>query len=135
MGKYRVPSENSKYYLQREDYLTAVHYALRYPLWIEELKHAADTGKAIRYDKVKVQTSITGCEVEEVAIRMAELSQKRDLVDAIINEVARGMDDYIRMAVCFGFTYDQLRERGMPCGRNMYLNIRRRFYFELSKKI
>lgn len=135
MGKYRVPSEKSKFYLPKEDYLTAVHYALRYPLWIEELKLTADTGKAIRYDKLKVQTSLTGCEVEEVAIRRAELSQKKDLVDGIINEVARGMDDFIRLAVCYGFTYDRLHDKGMPCGRNMYLNIRQRFYFELSKKI
>ena len=135
MGKYRVPSEKSKFYLPKEDYLTAVHYALRYPLWIEELKLTADTGKAIRYDKLKVQTSLTGCEVEEVAIRRAELSQKKDLVDGIINEVARGMDDFIRLAVCYGFTYDRLHDKGMPCGRNMYLNIRQKFYFELSKKI
>ena len=135
MGKYRIPSEKSKYYLPKEDYLTAVHYALRYPLWIEELKLTADTGKAIRYDRLKVQTSISGCEVEDVAIRRVELSQKKDLVDKIISEVSHGMDDYVRMAVCFGFTYEQLHLKGMPCGRNMYLNIRQRFYFELSKKI
>ena len=135
MGKFRVPSEKSKYYLPKEDYLTAVHYALRYPLWLEELRVTADTGKGIRYDKLKVQTSIIGTEVEDVAIRRAELSQKKEMVDEIINEVSRGMDDYIRMAVCFGFSYDQLHFKGMPCGRNMYLSIRQRFYFELSKKI
>ena len=135
MAKYKAPSKNSKYYLPREDYLTAVHYALRYPLWVEELRVSADTGKAINYDKIKVQTSITGCEVEDLAIRRVELTQKKELVDSTIHEVARGMDDYIRFAVCYGLTYDQLLARKIPCGRRLYIEIRQRFYYELSKKI
>lgn len=135
MGKYKAPSKNSKYYLPREDYLTAVHYALRYPLWVEELRVSADSGKAINYDKIKVQTSMSGTEVEDLAIRRVELTQKKELVDSTIHEVARGMDDYIRFAVCYGLTYDQLLARKIPCGRRMYVEIRQRFYFELSKKI
>ena len=38
MGKYRTPSPNSKYSLPKEDYLTAIHYSLRYPLWKEYRK-------------------------------------------------------------------------------------------------
>ena len=57
MSKYRILSTKNKYSLPKEDYLTAIHYSLRYPLWVEELKTAADTGRAIRYDKDKVQSS------------------------------------------------------------------------------
>lgn len=135
MGKYKAPSKNSKYYLPREDYLTTVHYALRYPLWVEELRVTADTGKGIRYDKEKVQTSITGNEVEDTAIRRVELTKKKELIDSTINEVAKGMDDYIRLSVCYGLTYDQLLARKIPCGRRLYVEIRQRFFFELSKKI
>lgn len=59
MSKYRLPSENSKYYIPKEDYLTAIHYSLRYPLLKEEVESMADTSKAIAYDKDKVQSSLT----------------------------------------------------------------------------
>ena len=36
MGKYKAPSEKYKYYIPKEDYLTAIHFSLRYPLWKED---------------------------------------------------------------------------------------------------
>ena len=54
--KHRILSEKNKYYLPKEDYLTAIHYALRYPMMLAELDDVRDTSTAIRYDKDKVQT-------------------------------------------------------------------------------
>ena len=54
--KYRTLSEKNTYYLPKEEYLTAIHYALRYPLMLAELNDARDTSSAIRYDKDCVQT-------------------------------------------------------------------------------
>lgn len=71
MGKYRVPSEKNKYYIQREDYLTSVHYALRYPLWVEELRLTVDTGKAIRYDKLTMD-KVFGTEERELICEVKE---------------------------------------------------------------
>ena len=134
MGKYRI-AEKNKYALPREDYLTAIHYSLRYPLWVEELRTAADTGVAIRYDKDKVQTSNDSDPTYEVAVRMAELTDRINMVDDIIRLVAQGMDSWLRMGVCYGLTFDQLKAKAMPCERNLYYGIRRHFYYELAKKI
>ena len=64
MGKYRPPSEKSKYYIPKEDYLTAVHYALRYPLWQQDLRDMANTSKGISYDKDKGSFCITDADTD-----------------------------------------------------------------------
>ena len=135
MGKYKAPGKNSKFYLSKEDYLTAVHYALRYPQWKGELDALTDTGLGIRYDKVLVQTSPRQDGLEKLAIKRAAISVKIDLIDKIIKQVSKGMDDYIRLSVCYGMTYFQLLEKGIPCSRKLYSEIRGHFYYLLNEKI
>lgn len=137
MSKYRLPSENSDYYIPKEDYLTAIHYALRYPLWKEEVDCMADTSKAITYDKDKVQTSSDYDATFEAAVRISDsypMTRIR-MIDNIISLVADGQDYYLRLGVCYGLTYNQLRTRKMPMGHRQYYEMRRKFYYELSKRI
>ena len=137
MGKYRAPSESSKYYIPKEDYLTANHYSLRYPLWKEEVETMANTSKGITYDKDKVQSSFGYDTTFEAALKIAasDKQHKIQLVDDTIRLVADGMDYWLRLGVCYGLTFDQLKGRGLPCERDKYYLIRRRYYYELIKKI
>lgn len=137
MSKYRVPSTKSKYYIPREDYLTAIHYSLRYPLWQQELNAMADTSKAITYDKDRVQTSNDYDSTFEAAVRISEsyAKQRVKMIDDIISLTADGMDYWLRLGVCYGLTFEQLKGKGMPCERDKYYLMRRHYYFELSQKI
>lgn len=135
MSKYRVPSEKSKYYIPKEDYLTAIHYSLRYPLWKEEVADMANTAKAIVYDKDRVQSSGNYDSTFEAAVRIQEKQHKLQLIDDTIHDVADGMDYWLRLGVCYGLTFDQLKGKGMPCEHKKYYLIRRMYYYKLSKKI
>lgn len=137
MGKYRTPSNKSRYFIPKEDYLTAVHYSLRYPLWKEEVDSMADTSRAITYDKDKVQTSSDYDSTFEAAVRITDsyAMQKVKLIDNTIALAADGMDYYLRLGVCYGLTFDQLKGKGMPCEKDKYYLMRRHYYFELSKRI
>lgn len=137
MGKYRTPSEKSKYYIPKEDYLTAIHYSLRYPLWLAELDDYADTSKAISYDKDKVQTSGNYDATFEAAVKVSEseTAKKVKLVDDTICLVCHGLDYWLKLGVCYGLTFDQLKGKGMPCERDTYYLMRRHYYYELSKRI
>ena len=142
--KHWLPTKNSKYYMQREDFLTALHYALRYASLYEEYQALTNTSKGIRYDLTKVQGSPLGDEVERLAIRRAELKDKLDKIERALklsedNDILR---EYLKKGVCFGLTYKQLQHiedthgnRGIPCGKDLYYEHRRRFYWELSKMI
>ena len=137
MSKYRTPSENSKYYIPKEDYLTAIHYALGYPLLKEEVETMADTSRGITYDKDKVQTSSGYDMTFEAAVKIAESNKqhKMQLIDDTIKLVADGMDYWLRLGVCYGLTFDQLKGKGMPCERDYYYLMRRKFYYVLAKRI
>ena len=135
MSKYRAPSENSKYYIPKEDYLTAIHYSLRYPLWKEEVADMANTAKAIVYDKDRVQSSGNYDSTYEAAVRIQEKQHKLQLIDDTIHDVADGMDHWLRLGVCYGLTFNQLKGKGMPCEHKKYYLIRRMYYYKLSKKI
>lgn len=137
MGDIRIPSENSKYYIPKEDYLTAIHYSLRYPLWKEEVETMADTSKGISYDKDKVQTSSGYDSTYEAAVKIAESNKqhKMQLVDDTIRDVANGLDYWLRLGVCYGLTFNQLKGKGLPMERDAYYLMRRKYYCELVKKI
>lgn len=134
--KYRTPTTSNKYYLPKHTYLMCIHYALQYRDWRLTLDADRDTRGAIRYDKDRVQTSGDYDSTSETAIRMLELQDKVDKIDKIINTVAdEGMQRYLRMSVCYGFTIYQLQDMGMPCGKNYLTKVRQQFYWELSKTI
>lgn len=137
MGKYRTLSESNKYYLPKHTYLACIHYALQYRDWKASLDADRDTRGAIRYDKDKVQTSNDFDSTSSTAIRMVEIKDKCALIDSCINLACDGsnLEKFLRLGVCYGFTFFQLEEQGIPCGKNMYYDIRQRFYYELSKKI
>lgn len=135
MAKYRELSQKNKYFIPREDYLTAIHYSLRYPLWLAELDDARDTATAIRYDKDKIQTSPNGDMVFNAATRAVQISEKVQLIDGIIQMCADDLEYFLRLGVCYGLTFNQLKSKGMPCEHKKYYEMRRRYYYELSKMI
>ena len=137
MSKYRALSRKNKYYIPKEDYLTAIHYSLRYPIWKQEMDAIADTSKALTYDGDKVQGSGDYDSTFEAAVKLSEgsIAKKVQLIDDTISIVAKGLDNWLRLGVCYGLTFDQLKGKGMPCERDLYYDMRRHYYFELSQKI
>jgi len=137
MGKYRILSEGNKYYLPKHTYFACIHYAMQYRDWVAMLTADRDTRGAIRYDKDKIQTSNDYDSTSETAMRMVEIQRKVDMIDDTIAKACDGsnLDKWMRLGVCYGFNYFQLKEENIPCGKNMYYDIRQRFYYELSKKI
>ena len=134
--KYRTPGIKNKYYIPKEDYLTAIHYSLRYPIWKMEMDSIADTSRAIRYDKDNVQSGDYDSTFEAaVLLTESTTAKKIRLIDDIITQVSKGLDNWLRLGVCYGLTFEELKSKGMPCERGLYYQIRRHYYFELAKKI
>ena len=135
MSKYRIPRKKSKYYLPKEEYLTAVHYSLRYPSLLAEYNAIADTSGTIRYDQERVQTSGSFDSTESAGIRLAEIKTKLNIIDTAIKETSKEFGEYLRMGVCYGFTFEQLKGKGMPCEHAKYYRMRREYLYKLAKKI
>lgn len=135
MTRHRAPSKKSKYYLPKESFLTAVHYCKQYPLWVAEIETLARTVKGISYDKPRVQASNDYDPTEEAAIRLSDVSKKKDLLDKIAVEIGGNLAEWIVYGVCYDVPYYKLQMKGIPCGKDLYYLLRRRFYYEVSKRI
>lgn len=137
MSRGRKPSQRSPYYLPGNAYMLAQEYALNYDMWSAELRSLCNQSKAIDYSKDRVQSSGDYDPTEAAAIDIAELQSKLDKIDRTIKEVSEGMDDFIRLAVCYDYTYRQLTmgRLRMPLNKNDFGRIKHHFYFELYKKI
>lgn len=135
MSKYRTPSEKSKYYIPKEEYIAAIRYSLCYPLWKEEVADIANTARAITYDKDKVQTSNNFDSTFEAAVKIQHKQHKIQIIDDTISYVADGMDNWLRLGVCYGLTFNQLKGKGMPCEDKKYYTMRRHYYYLLSQKM
>lgn len=133
----RRPSEKSKNYLPPRQYTFAVSYALMRDDWEAEIRSLSNQSKAIRYDKEKVQVSFTFNATEEAAIEIMEIANRIEKIDSTIKEVSEGLDYYIRLAVCNGFTYTQLTtgKFRMPLNCNKFGEIKHKFYYKLFMKI
>lgn len=135
MSKHRTLSKQNKYYIPKETFLMVIHYCKQYPMWEQELGTTLDQGKAIRYDGDRVQTSNQYDPTAEPAIKRAEIARKKDAVDGVAQSVAGAMYKWLLLGVCYDMPYYVLRQKGMPCGKNMYYDKRRQFYYEMSQKI
>jgi len=132
----RTPSRSSPYWVPRHDYLTAIHWCLRYPDWKKELATLPDTSRAIRYDSEKVQSSGGYDATAELAMRRVEIESKINLLEGTARICMPECTEYLIKGVTTeGIRIEDLIAQGMPYGRNSYLRIRQKFYYLISKKI
>ena len=101
------------------------------------MAYITDTVKSIEYGKEGKGSATQGSATEALAIRRAELEDKCKLIEQTAIETDAEIYQYIMQGVTTEYaTYRYLRDAlHMPCGKNMYYDRRRKFYYLLSKKI
>ena len=61
---------------------------------------------------------------------------KRQMIEQTARDAGGDIADYILKAVTTeGATYEYLAERGLPCGKHMYYDRRKKFYLLLSDRL
>ncbi len=63
------------------------------------------------------------------------LEKRKKLVEDTAREVAPEIYAYLILSVAYGWTFWQLQSKGVPSSKNTFYTLRRRFYYELSKRI
>ena len=121
MPQQRTPAKKSKYYVPKEEYLTVLHFCRQFPEWEKEISESMKPGiiSSRDYDPG----------------RIAVIRRKKSVLEMVIQKTANGMDEWLFLGVCHGRTYPQLKQRGIPCGKNQYYEMRQRFYYYLSRII
>lgn len=102
----------------------------------DELKYKKDTVRSTEVTDMPTSHG-NGDATANLAVRRAELQRKCELIEQTAIEADPDIYQYIIKGVTTEYaTYRYLREiAGMPCGKNMYYDRRRKFFFLLSKKM
>jgi hypothetical protein len=159
MGKRQRDLRLSKYGISKYRYRELYNMCMQYPEWKFFLESQTDTikaagmsgepdGGAIRekgeHGFVYLETMARVPRAaqyenqgENLAIRRAEISDKCRVIEECANQAGGGIFKWLLYAVTHeAVTYYDLRERhNMPCGREMFDECRRKFFFNLSEKL
>lgn len=128
---------SGKYKLGKHEFYTAYHYALQYPEWVKE-KAAIESSQlqGMKYDTDKVQTSGGVDQMPDIAERAIGLDAQIRTIVSAAKEADEDLSAWILAgAIEEGMTFYKLQRKGIPCGKKMYYDRRRKFYYLLSKKI
>lgn len=124
-------SEKSKYYLSKHRYLELKHFCLQYPEWKQRLKEITDIRSS---DTVMPGSDQISNETERIAIERTMLKNKIELVEKTCMETDQVLWFYILQGVTEEATYTYLRNAmNIPCGKNMYYDRYRRFFWLLNR--
>lgn len=127
-------SEKNKYYIDKHRYYELKHFCLQYKEW---KKAYADCNESIIFvfDFAKLPGSnIPSDLTSKYAMRKAMYGERIKMIEQAAKEADDFLDPYILKAVTEGLAYTQLKARyDIPCGRDMYYDRYRKFFWLLSK--
>lgn len=122
----------ARYNISKHRYLELYHYCMQYKEWKADIKEL----RGLCTHDGEPQARGIANPTASAAMKAAELSKRCVLIEETANEANEELAQYILSAVTDeACTYNVLLARGMPCGRTLYYQSRRRFYYLLSKKI
>jgi hypothetical protein len=143
MTKIRAElSKKNPLYVEKHAFLSAYHFALQYPEWKRQYADSVGSAvKAVDYDGMP-HGSGTGDPTARIAMRSNILSGNIALIESVALTAGRDLAEYLLYAVTNeGVSYKYLRYGRckhlgpIPCGKNEYYQMRRLFYYLLSKKM
>lgn len=125
-----------KYDISSHRFMELYHHCLQYNEWKEELEEKCDT-----LHGAGVYEAFGGYHysdaTQRLAMRRAELSRKCEVIEQTAKETDPDIGKYILKAVTNeDVTYNYLNmNMNIPCGKDMYYDRRRKFFWLLDKKI
>lgn len=126
----------SKYGISKHKFLQIYHFCMQYNEWKDELKYKTETVKCVGVSDMP-KGSGDGNATEDLAIRRAMLCRNCELVEHTCIEADPDIFQWLLKAVTNeGISYTYLKEcMDIPCGKKMYYDRRRKFYWLMSKKV
>lgn len=132
----RRSAKTGKWKISKHAFYAALHYALQYPEWKDEYEMLSDSTRAIVYDNPCVQVTIDANPTERLAERRAELADKIRIVEEAAKEAEPSLYNWLLMGVTREYaTFSFLQGLDIPCGKDMYYDRRRKFYYLLAGKM
>lgn len=130
-------SKKNKYWISKHRFYEIQHMCYQYQEWKDEYETLSNmTVSAVEFDGMPHGTNISD-PTGNTGQRLSELSAKIALVEEVAQEADPALAKYILKAVTDeNVTFNYLQQyMNIPCGKDMYYNKRRRFYWLMSRRI
>lgn len=127
-------SEKNKYYIDKHRYYELKHFCLQYNEWRKIYASCCETIVfASKFEKVAsdgVPSDLTA----KYAMKRALYGDRIKLIEKAAKDADDYLYPYILRAVTEGLSYTYLKSKlEIPCGRDMYYDRYRRFFWLLSE--
>ena len=127
-------SLKNKYHIDKHRHYELKHFCLQYPEW--KRAYADFDNPAVSLSSIeRVSTSnIPGDPTATRAMMKARYAEKMALIEKAAKDADMYLHNYILKAVTENLSYTYLKSRlNIPCGRDMYYDRYRRFFWLLNE--
>lgn len=127
-------SEKSKYYIDKHRYYELKHFCLQYNEWRKAYASCCDAvifaSTIDRLPSSNVPSDLTA----KYALKKAQYAERIKIIERAAKDADDFLHPYILRAVTEGLSYTHLKARlDIPCGRDMYYDRYRKFFWLLSE--
>lgn len=127
-------SQRNKYWIDKHRHYELKHFCLQYPTWKRTYIALNDLGISLSKIERESTTNIPGDPTAKCAMKKAYYKERINLVERIAMEADEYLYTYILRAVTEELSYTYLKTKlNIPCGRDMYYDRYRKFFWLLSK--
>lgn len=127
-------SEKNKYWIDKHRHYELKHFCLQYPEWKKAYAEFSDVSIPLSMVERVPTSNIPGDPTAKRALMRTYYSEKIKLIEKIALETDIYLHNYILRAVTEGLSFTYLKTRlDIPCGKDMYYDRYRRFFWLLSK--
>lgn len=127
-------SEKNKYWIDKHRHYELKHFCLQYRDWKKAYAEFDDLSIPLSMIERVSTSNMPGDPTAKRAIMKTYYSERIKLLEKVALETDNCLHGYILKAVTEGLSYTYLKTvMGIPCGRDMYYDRYRKFFWLLDK--
>lgn len=128
-------SVKNKYYIDRHRHYELKHFCLQYPLWKKSYLELEDSSISLSVIDGVRTSNMPGDPTAKRALLKTFYMERMELLESVALRTDPYLHRYILKAVTEGLSYTYLKTvMGIPCGKDMYYDRYRRFFWLLSQE-
>lgn len=127
-------SEKNKYYIDKHRYYELKHFCLQYKEWKKAYAECLDSIIFASNLIHEVSTNIPSDITAKYALKRTYYADRIKIIEQAAMDADESLYSFILRGVTEGLSYTYLKTRlDIPCGRDMYYDRYRRFFWLLSE--
>ena len=127
-------SKKNMYWIDKHRHYELRHFCLQYPIWKKTINNVYNSLSATSKFERMPTSNLPGDPVGDLVTMKVLYETKIELIEATALKTDKALSNYILKGVTEGLSYVQLKSRlNIPCGRDMYYDRYRRFFWLLSQ--